>query len=454
MLTGVLIGALLWRCAVLPIDLALSAHSCAQKLPRPTRPLAVCTMVRNSCSQLYNWVEYHRFVGVTKFTFYLVDEQDCSRDVLQELVDQGVVELFRWPADGFTSLALKNYSTVQPTVEGFTNRDLRFHAHLKMLHPSRSGETLPSHLEMLSLCAGQVQLTDSNEFDLKGTPFNWEFCQVTALADCMSGHSDFPGWLGLFDVDEFMLPAPPHRTLQQAFREAAPLGSMVDQVAVSGMIFGSSHVYPPLLPTDVVPLAYHSHATNDWDATELEYRTVGSSQVRAYAIKSFYHMPRALRSWGHKGIPIAIHSARPLRNSSQMRVIPRDGGSIRYNHYMYRSTEELALAGMLISNKEKRPSADLMDAFNAVKHDTRMDHMLPRFLPYWSECSIPALQARLLVHARQRLKSSTDPDRHALNASEREALRLYNTSLLTVATASREPGEVGPRVSLGPKLVG
>ena len=409
-------------------------HGCAHNLPMSAgRPLAVCTLVRNECNQLFNWVEFHRYVGVTNFTLYLIDEQDCSRDVLQGLVDLGVVKLLRWPADGFTSRA-----SVQPTIHGYRRGDLRFTAHLK-----RAKSQSASLLEMLSLCAGQVQLTASNDFNLTGTPFNWEFCQVAALADCMSRHSDFRGWLGLFDVDEFMLPAPPQRTLQQALRVAVPSGSTVDQVAVQGMIYGSSHMYPPLLPTDVVPLVYHSHSTTEWNAEDLRYRKVGDSDVRAYAVKSFYWMPQLWRNWGHKGIPIEVHSARTRKAmngpTEQVVMIPREGGAIRYNHYMYRSTQELALAGLLISNPEKRPTADLMDVFNAIEHDTRMDHLLPDYLAHWSKCLVPVLLERLQAYAQRRLTPSKDPIRHALNASERKALRSYKTSLMTPPPPSPPP---------------
>ena len=171
--------------------------------------VAVCTMVRNSCSQLFSWVAFHHQLGVSNFTIYDVDTQDCSREVLEDFVAAGIVEMVAWPGDGVQRMSSPAFSNASVCVRpwGFDNKgDLRYTSMVSANRncPNQKYKGHPgAYKEMLKLCDGQVALTNVGRFDLRGTPYNWEFCQTTAMADCVVHHRERAILLGFFDVDEY-----------------------------------------------------------------------------------------------------------------------------------------------------------------------------------------------------------------------------------------------------------
>ena len=62
--------------------------------------LSVCTMFRNDALYLREWIEFHRIVGVSKFYLYhqgSEESQDGWHEVLRPYIEQGIVDLKRWP---------------------------------------------------------------------------------------------------------------------------------------------------------------------------------------------------------------------------------------------------------------------------------------------------------------------------------------------------------------------
>ena len=42
--------------------------------------------------------------------------------------------------------------------------------------------------EMTNVCHGQIKMTNAGRYDLRNTPYTYEFCQFSAMADCMIRH--------------------------------------------------------------------------------------------------------------------------------------------------------------------------------------------------------------------------------------------------------------------------
>ncbi|MBS0627897.1 MAG: glycosyltransferase family 92 protein [Verrucomicrobia bacterium] len=60
--------------------------------------LAIVSMFRNTAPYLKEWVEYHQMVGVDHFWLYNDASTDDWEEVLKPYMEQGLVEVFYWPA--------------------------------------------------------------------------------------------------------------------------------------------------------------------------------------------------------------------------------------------------------------------------------------------------------------------------------------------------------------------
>jgi hypothetical protein len=60
--------------------------------------LTIATMFRNAAPFLKEWVEYHHMVGVDHFWLYNDESTDNWEEILKPYIDQGLVEVFHWPA--------------------------------------------------------------------------------------------------------------------------------------------------------------------------------------------------------------------------------------------------------------------------------------------------------------------------------------------------------------------
>lgn len=63
--------------------------------------LALCAIFRDEGPFLKEWIEYHRFVGVSHFYLYNNCSQDTYWEVLRPYVEKGIVELFDVPFDSY-----------------------------------------------------------------------------------------------------------------------------------------------------------------------------------------------------------------------------------------------------------------------------------------------------------------------------------------------------------------
>ena len=423
-------------------------------LPR----ISACTLVRNGCAQLPSWIEFHRHVGVSHFTLYDVDTQDCTREVLRPYVQQGLVELVAWPearTGRFDTSALDaanaSLCLLKPLQGRWSPAARRVQYDPKMVLRDGKGACPAWHRdEMLRLCATQVRLTDQGKFDILHTPFNWVFCQYAQIADCVERYRDTPGWLGVFDVDEYVFPTSPAAgSLQDALR-ALNLRDADHTITIEGMLYGNGDVYAPLQPTEFVPqtLRWHAPSSRAFNA-----RSIGQvldangapTPLRAYALKSFYRMPHALRYWAgsfpthevHHNLPLCPESDSAGCGNGRALVVARDGGALGYNHYMYRSVEELALANQLIGQSAKANHPQIHEFFNRME-GTRMEHLLPRFLHYWRQCVVPSVLTSLKAYAQQRAAGGVSGGARPgfLTAEELEAI-VQNGSAL-VRTKGRE----------------
>ncbi|MES2200114.1 MAG: glycosyltransferase family 92 protein [Chlamydiota bacterium] len=62
--------------------------------------VVVASMFRNTAPYLKEWVEYHKMVGVDHFWLYNDASTDNWEEVLQPYIEEGLVEVFYWPASG------------------------------------------------------------------------------------------------------------------------------------------------------------------------------------------------------------------------------------------------------------------------------------------------------------------------------------------------------------------
>src|SRR5205823_5139263 len=59
--------------------------------------LSVCTIYRNAASDLAEWLEFHRLMGIQRFYLYDNLSTDHHREVLEPYLEEGLVVLQDWP---------------------------------------------------------------------------------------------------------------------------------------------------------------------------------------------------------------------------------------------------------------------------------------------------------------------------------------------------------------------
>src|ERR1700691_5704420 len=59
--------------------------------------LVICALFHNEELFLKEWIDYHRSVGVEHFYLYDHKSDDRSLEILQPYVQEGLVDLFKWP---------------------------------------------------------------------------------------------------------------------------------------------------------------------------------------------------------------------------------------------------------------------------------------------------------------------------------------------------------------------
>jgi hypothetical protein len=111
-----------------------------------TYRLVIGSMFKNEAPYLKEWIEYHRLIGVEHFYLYDNESTDNFREVLAPYIEEGVVDLISWPC-------------------------------------------IPQNW----------QLSAGEKTDV------WGY-QYGAFDDCIQRTLGVSHWVGLFDIDEFLLP--------------------------------------------------------------------------------------------------------------------------------------------------------------------------------------------------------------------------------------------------------
>ena len=61
--------------------------------------VAICAIFREEAPFLGDWIDFHRFAGVSRFYLYNNFSADGYREVLAPYIHEGLVELIDWPVD-------------------------------------------------------------------------------------------------------------------------------------------------------------------------------------------------------------------------------------------------------------------------------------------------------------------------------------------------------------------
>lgn len=72
------------------------AHEGVDGLIKKKYHTAIVAFFKNEEPYLREWIEYHRLIGIDHFYLYDHQSSDCSFDVLQPYIHQGLVTLFSW----------------------------------------------------------------------------------------------------------------------------------------------------------------------------------------------------------------------------------------------------------------------------------------------------------------------------------------------------------------------
>lgn len=146
--------------------------------------LVVGSMFKNEAPYLKEWIEYYyRLIGVEHFYLYDNESNDNFREVLAPYVAQGIVDLISWPS-------------------------------------------IPEHWKQIA-----------------NGEYYWAGYQYGAFDDCIQRALGNSEWVGLFDIDEFLLPLQGpqqgvellHRLLDEASPEIGTFSFLMTN-------FGTSHI--------------------------------------------------------------------------------------------------------------------------------------------------------------------------------------------------------------------
>jgi hypothetical protein len=371
------------------------------KTPKRSMPgsnISVCTLVRNECHLVYSWVLFHVANGVKKVHIYSVDPQDCTEDILSEFIEKGIVNIHRWPQDGMkkhTSDKNLHYNLCGANAK---KRKGRIYLNMQISNASSKKQKCikREYFDMLDICKEHVKLSKMGLFQIDGTPYQREFCQQTAFADCFIRHRAHNGLLGIFDVDEYMFPADSDHSnsLVDAFNNL----TWVDKthVMVEGLIYGYQGQYRRHAPFELTPDIYQWHAPIKYSMSQGYHKiNVPGKKVnaRTFALKTFYRLPDVLQLGDGDVFDVGVHQNRH-KHEKMVIYMDREKGTIKYNHYMYKSMEENTLSASLSNNQERKVNTDTMN-FYSSEYGSRMSSYLNRFKKYWHTCSIPKIQKHL-----------------------------------------------------------
>lgn len=70
--------------------------------------LAFATIIKNETQYIYEWISFHKSVGVEKFYIYDNESSDNLKDTLQQFIDEGIVEYTYFPGKAVQVLAYKD----------------------------------------------------------------------------------------------------------------------------------------------------------------------------------------------------------------------------------------------------------------------------------------------------------------------------------------------------------
>lgn len=95
--------------------------------------VAVCVAVRESAEDIFEWVKYHKHIGISKFYLMITDDPKVKQveEVLQPFLKQGAVEIYSLPyvnPGTVQQLQVKLYSICLESVRYETD-DISFKSH-------------------------------------------------------------------------------------------------------------------------------------------------------------------------------------------------------------------------------------------------------------------------------------------------------------------------------------
>eukprot|EP00741_Cyanophora_paradoxa_P000506 tig00000405_g493.t1 len=284
--------------------------------------LTVCTLVKDEERYLREWVLFHRLVGVTRFDVYDDGSTDGTAELLRRLgAGDGDVHRIPWPPAagedaeaGTTFHSQAEADEFRRRVAWCRRRDLKEH--------------------------------------IQGA------CQLAAFSHCIARHRNRSRWVAVFDVDEFVFPAPappgrPLRTFRDALEPRG--GEAPDGMAIEGLVFGASgRQEPPPLGTLTLE-AYQRRAPATYGREGLLGRFLDPP---AKSIAD----PRAVaRAEVHR------HAYLPAARSYR---VAAEGGPIRYFHFQYKSVAEARAKAAANGNPHVLLTAEKDAALSAVPDAT------------------------------------------------------------------------------------
>jgi hypothetical protein len=117
-------------------------------------PLVVCAIFRDEAPYLAEWVAFHRLVGVGRFLLYDNGSADDGARILRPYLDEGVVEIVRWPMPFHLGAARAAYADAVERTRGRARWLAAIDVDEFLFSPR--GETLPAVLREYEAFPGVV----------------------------------------------------------------------------------------------------------------------------------------------------------------------------------------------------------------------------------------------------------------------------------------------------------
>jgi hypothetical protein len=252
--------------------------------PRPS--LAICAIFKNEAPWLKEWVSYHHLVlGVDTFYLYNNESTDNYSEVLEPFIKDGIVQLIDWDSKTPEHLAYGEFMDVP-----------------------------------------------------------WSAAQLGAYNDCLKRALGKVDWVGMIDIDEFIVPAKGIGTFYSLLNQAKE--DHKGCLSIHWRVFGTSDV------KDIAP--------NDLLIEKLTKCTMQSHPLNQH-VKSLYR-PEAVAF-------ALVHSASKMNPGFGSRTLGTEQALI--NHYWTR-TEDFCLQKRKIS-RETNP--DLFQQTSATEDPTILQYL-------------------------------------------------------------------------------